>query len=217
MEFSNGEILQTGFYTGKRDPAQYLAIAEETEDFLQAIGPSATLADRLLAGWTNLTIFIDEWENPIFTSVGWGNAYAYQSPETGQVDALPWQISAVVSLSTNDSELPVRRRRNRSYLGPVALSAMGTTATMNTGVRDATATAVQVFAQTLEGIPVASSTPVEYGGLCTVSYAGTGLPGLPQQIAAATQLRVGRVFDTQRRRSNGLQEEYATLPLTPPV
>lgn len=216
MEFSNGEILQTGFYTGKRDEAQYLALAEEVEDFLQAIGPSAAPADRLLAGWTNLTIYLDLYEDPIFSPVGWGNVYAYQSPVTGQVDALPWQISAVASISTNDPELPIRRRRNRSYLGPIALNAMGTQAVMNPTPQSATATAIQVFAQSLEGIPVASTTPVEYGGLCTVSYEGTTLPTSTAQIAAATQLRVGRVFDTQRRRSNGLNEEYVVLPLTPP-
>jgi hypothetical protein len=57
---------------------------------------------------------------------------------------------------------------------------------------------------------------VEYKGLCNVSYKGTTVSFIPQ-ITNTTEVRVGRVIDTQRRRRNALSEDYDIFPLSVPT
>jgi hypothetical protein len=124
---------------------------------------------------------------------------------------LPPQLAIVLSLSTSDQELAVRRRRNRSYIGPITTGKLETDGTVGTALRTAIVDDVETLDTGLRNVPLETGVSTDYEGLCIVSYAG--IAGIAQ-IAAADQIRVGSIVDTQRSRRNGLNESYtaATLP-----
>ena len=214
-QYASGETAQFATYTGKRDPANHADIAQEWFDFIEdCYAGSGTQAANLLAPIQTLTIHVDEFENPVFSLDGWGSVWQQQFALPGNSnDPAPPQLSVVVSLETDDSELPVRRRRNRFYLGPVAQESMGPDGYLAGNIKTALPALVQVLHASLQGVPLASGVPAEYDGLVTASYRGTSVPLGPAQAAQAVRVRTGRVFDTQRRRRNALVEDYTVLPL----
>lgn len=210
------EIAVFSMYTGKRDEANYPALADEMEDFVESISGAA---GGVINGYTVASqLFIDEWQNPLFSSDNWGGLY-YRNVTAGVADSagtVPYQVALVVSRFTDDNELPVKRRRNRSYLGPLGDAYLEPTGLFSSSGQLALGTKLQTFHTALQGVPVSASTPVEYGGLCNASYSGTGALG-PAQITNTTEIRIGQVFDTQRRRRNALAEAYEIYPLTVPA
>jgi hypothetical protein len=211
-----GEIAVFSMYTGKRDSSNYPALADEMEDFLESISGTT---GGIINGYTIASqLFIDEYDNPLFADDNWGNVYS-RNVSAAVADGggtVPYQCAIVVSRLTNDDELPVKRRRNRSFLGPMADNFLGSDGLFTTQGQSALGTKVQTFHTSLQGIATASGVPVEYKGLCNVSYKGTTVSFIPQ-ITNTTEVRVGRVIDTQRRRRNALDEAYDIFPLTVPT
>lgn len=212
-----GEIAVFSMYTGKRDSSNYPALAQEMEDFVVAISGTT---GGIINGYTIASmLFIDEYQNPIFSSSGWGAVYS-RNVTAAVADGggtLPYQCAWVLTRDTDDPELPRQRRKNRSYLGPLADNFLGSDGLMSTQSQTALLTKTQTFHNSLQGVAVASGTPVEYSGLCNISYEGTGNVPVVPQITNTTQIRVGRVVDTQRRRRNALDEAYDLAPLNVPV
>lgn len=208
------EIAVFTMYTGKRDVAQYGALCTEMEDFLASI---AGITGGILTDYTlDTRLFLDLWQEPILNADGWGTAHQqYVSAASGTSSPmLPPQVAAVVTRDTFDGELPVPRRKNRSYIGPLTDNYLEVGGTMSVAGATALLTRLQTFHTSLQGVPVASGTPADYDGLCNVSYRGTGVPLGGAQIAKSDRARVGTVLDTQRRRRNALDEGYQTVPLS---
>jgi len=212
-----GEIAVFSMYTGKRDSSNYPALADEMEDYVQSISGTT---GGIINGYTVASmLFIDEFANPLISTDNWGAVYS-RNVAAAVADGggtLPYQCAWVLTRDTDDDELPRKRRKNRSYLGPLADNFLGSDGLMSTQAQTALLTKTQTFHTALQGVAVASSTPVAYGGLCNISYSGTGNVPVVPQITNTTQIRVGRVVDTQRRRRNALDEAYDLAPLTVPT
>lgn len=211
------EIAVFSMYTGKRDESNYPALVDEMEDWLIGISGST---GGIINGYTGASLlFVDEFANPLVSQSSWGTIYS-RNVTGGVADGggtLPFQCAWVITRDTDDNELPRNRRKNRTYIGPLADNFLGPDGRMSISGTNALLTKTQVFHNSLQGVPVASGTPSAYGGLCNVSYRGTTFVGSPPQITNSTQLRVGRVIDTQRRRRNALTEAYELVPLNVPT
>lgn len=210
---SQDDIVVWSYYTGKRDAAAYTQLFDVVEAHVHRLvnsGDVGLISDFLLG-----TMYLDEWQNPLFSTNGWGNiaqrALTTTSPATSLL--LPPQNAVVISRDTTDDELPVRRRRNRSYLGPIAPGNIGNNGKLVAGLTAELVTEYQTFDTSLGSAPVAASTPPEYDGLCNVSYKGTAVALSPAQIAKTDQIRVGDLVDTQRSRRNGINESYSVGPV----
>lgn len=206
---NQGELVVWSYYTGKRDPATYSLLAGVVVQHVVRLGGASAV--DMISDWVQGTVYLDLWREPILNADGWGNAYqqGITRPSPASNPQLPAQCAVVVTRETNDGELPVRRRRNRSYLGPILPDVIEDDGRLILTKRDALAAEYVQFDTDMATAPVAGSTPPEYVGLCNVSYKGTGTPALGgAQIAKTDQIRVGDVIDTQRSRRNGLVESY---------
>lgn len=210
------EIAVFSMYTGKRDSSNYEAITDEMEDFLTNIAGSA---GGIINGYTIASkLYVDEYENPIFSDDDWGNAY-HRNVDAAVADGagtVPFQCAIVATRTTDDAELPVKRRFNRSYLGPISDAFLGNDGLLTSGGQSALGTKMQTFHTSLQGVSVASGVNVAFSGLCNVSYRGTSILS-DAQITNTDTVRVGAVIDTQRRRRNALTEDYDLFPLTVPT
>lgn len=210
------ELAVFTMYTGKRDSADYPAIAQEMEDFLTNISGTA---GGVINGYTIASkLFVDEWQNPIFSSDHWGAAYSRNvtAAVADGGDTIPYQCSYVVSRLTTDTEVPTKRRFNRSYLGPISSQFVTSAGLMSSSGQTALGTKVQTFHTALQGVALEGGVPVQLKGLCNVTYKGVSLASGPQ-VTNTNTIRIGEVIDTQRRRRNALDEAYDLFPLTVPT
>lgn len=210
---SQDDIVVWSYYTGKRDEAAFPQLFDAVEAHVHRLVNSSDVG--LISDFLLGTMYLDVWQSPIFSTNGWGNIA--QRPLTTTAPAasllLPPQNAVVISRDTFDDELPVRRRRNRSYLGPIVPGAIQNNGKLQLGVPAELVTEFQTFDTSLGSAPVAASTPPEYDGLCNVTYRGTGVPLSGAQISKTDQIRVGDLVDTQRSRRNGINETYAVGPV----
>jgi hypothetical protein len=206
------DISVFSVYTGKRDPAEFPQLASAVQLWINQLqDPSDAGA---LAEFLEGRVYFDYWQDPLFSDNGWGSVgdEPLVNDPSATDNILPPQCALVITRDTNDTELPRKRRRNRSYIGPVVQGAIINSGAIPAARADLIAQATQAFDTALGSAPLAGGVPPEYDGLCNVSYEGTVLPTGPQ-IAVSNQVRVGDIVDTQRRRRNGLPEQYAILPL----
>jgi len=211
------EVAVFTMYTGKRADTQYAGLLDEMEDFLENISGTT---GGIINGYTIASkLYLDVWEDPIFSDDGWGNV-AFRNVAAAVANGggtIPFQCAIVASRETDDEELPVKRRRNRSYLGPMSDQFLTSSGLFSNSGQTALGTKLQTFHTSLQGVSVAGGTPVTYSGLCNVSYLGTPVLGSPAQITNTNRVRIGEVIDTQRRRRNALAEAYDLFTLTVPV
>lgn len=122
---------------------------------------------------------------------------------TGTGSILPTQIAEVVSLRTQQVG---RRGRGRFYCPPLPTSKVTNGMLSSTAPDD-----IAAFAQGLiDGCTVDDSVPTERH----VNLIVTGAPYT--QYGLVTEIRVGNVFDTQRRRRKQLTETYVNRPIPAP-
>lgn len=206
------EISVFSVYTGKRDSSEFTQLRDAVDLWLNRLQDPSDCG--LLSEFFEGRVYFDYWQDPLFSDNGW--AAAGDLPLTNDPAAndniLPPQIALAITRDTDDTELRRSRRRNRTYVGPVVQNAIQNDGSMLGTRANLIAVATQAFNTALGGAPLAAGVPVDYDGLCNVSYAGTSIGSGPQ-IAVSTQVRVGTLMDTQRRRRNGLLESYVALPL----
>lgn len=209
--FAGAEISVFTMYTGKRDAGQLDAVLDEMHKYVEAL----VVTEKAVASYSEFAAFIDEWQNPILSADHWG---ALRSSDflplgAGEDAPLPAQVACVVTRDTLDQDLPKRRRRNRSYFGPIVATKAGPTGAPTVALKTGLLTQMSNFSQALANIPLKGGVPTELAGLCNVSYAGS--PGLltPARIARTDIIRVGSVFDTQRSRRKQLAEIYTSQPI----
>lgn len=206
--FGGAEIWSTGFYMGAlagNAPDPTLAWAEQIRThwttFFTATGAGAfptshsTTAIKLskLSAATGKAIL----DKTVYANV--------QNPITGATGVFnPPQTALVATLlSTKARGLAAK---GRMYLPPAA-SGVGTNGRIATTVRDAIATNLKTFFDAING-------QGDVPSLLILASQGRTPPlvGGPEN-AVMTSLRVGDVYDTQRRRRNGLAESFANRTL----
>lgn len=118
--------------------------------------------------------------------------------------AFPPQISLVATLVTNKAR--GYGSKGRMYLPGIAagIGADGKLGTTFTGIVSG------LVANFLNDVNNDAAVP---GVVILNSAASTGIPGHAAESNPVTSVRVGTVYDTQRRRRNALTEQYSATPL----
>lgn len=121
-------------------------------------------------------------------------------PVTGGLagSQLPPQIAEVISLRTGD---PGRSRRGRMYFPPLGVAALFGDGTLHVSRRAELAQAMADFFTGVNGDAFVASTAFVASDVL-------------QALIAINEVRVGDIFDTQRRRRNALDESYSVASVT---
>lgn len=212
-----GEEAVFSFYTGKRPENDYDGLTAAGKLFFEGlIGPSTT--NILHENIEEFTVHVDEWQNPVLSADYWASAYSETTTRTPGATGgslLPPQVSIVVSLQTFDSRVPQKRSRNRFYLPWLNDNFLFTNGRISNANQNILATEVQQLQNFLEAIPLAPGIDSSLLGLSCVTYKGTpATVTAGAEIFRADEIRVGNVFDTQRRRRNQYDESYVAVPLS---
>lgn len=112
----------------------------------------------------------------------------------------PWQVAQVLTLVTTRHGA---RGKGRMYL-PQPAAAVGTDGRIDSSVRG------NMLAAAATAIGSINSALAVSGGVGPFHVAVASSMG---EVHPVTQLRMGRVLDTQRRRRDGLSEDYSTVTL----
>ncbi|HMU62789.1 MAG TPA: hypothetical protein PKA66_13465, partial [Gemmatimonadales bacterium] len=185
------------------DPADYLTVVGEAiktwfEATNTAISGAVTITDLILYA-------MDATGHVISLDVGPAKASATPKAALDGANAgglLPLQIAQVVSLRTNNSS---KRGRGRVYLpGMTATTITTTNGTVNATFRT---NMLGTFKTFLEAISIGAGgsppvvRPVVIGSPYTTYY-------------QVTEIRMGNLLDTQRRRRRQIEEVYTTASIT---
>jgi hypothetical protein len=195
------EICNFSVHTARRTESDYEALFGAANAYFVGEGP------QILAPCTLRKITLSDWATgPGFT--GWHQrAVKDYTTTTGSGAAAPHQLAVVLGWrNTDDFALPLGRRRNRLYLGPVQNAIVGTDTRMTTTIRDAALTRLRNFSSALQLIP-SDLLDDDFSRLVVTSPAGGAM-------FTCDQLTAGRRLDTQRRRNEHTPEEpsIVTVP-----
>ena len=131
---------------------------------------------------------------------------AYDTPISGQQGSAPYppQVALVAQLAAAS---PVGLgSKGRMYLPGIALG-IGNNGKLGSVQTALHANGLRTF---LDGCENAANSP---GYVINASKGRPGVPFTPPVNRRVTTIRVGSVYDTQRRRRNGLTEEYSSASM----
>lgn len=173
-------------------------VADAFSDFWNGV-PAATNAAKTLYDISTVAddAIVDELDGSMQHNVSQGIT-TITLAGTGAGEPLPPQVAVVGSLI---SDVPTRAGRGRAYFPPPTVDSMNS-GKMATASRDIFANA---WKNMLDNIGAAA------GGAYTVCIRHPNF--LPSAFTPVTRIKVGDVFDTQRRRRNKLKEAYDLLTL----
>lgn len=204
LDLPSGEMVNFGFVTALRDdPDDLDTITGLCDQFLDDLH-----ADTITGGITSARVFFDQWKNPLLNPNGWGffhwDTLAFTQP--GAPSAPP-QLAIAISLNNPSNTVPRRQQYNRFFLGPVRSGINDAAGELGATQRGHILDAVGDLVTGLEQVPEQAPNLV-YGGLFLANYKD-------EVLHEVQRVRVGSLFDTQRRRRNGLAEVYSDLPVGP--
>jgi hypothetical protein len=196
------ELCTFGVHTGKRDPISYDALCDVLATFLD------DMVD-ILCPVEGRTLTISEWSTVGFT--GWHQVFSRDDSANtyGSGDEMPHQLQCVGSvINDTESGIPVGRRRNRSYVGPVNAGTLDSSegrlgSTLVADALSAWGTLDDNLTATL-GWTGGTWT----AGLCVVSPTA----GL---IMQGDRVKVGAKYDIHRSRAQKTPESYSTVAIYP--
>lgn len=212
--FGGSEIWTTGFWTGN--------------DASDLAGDSVDqgVVDAVAAAWTTFfqhsdTVIHNAWKTEYVKAAYWhtealGGAtvtfgtptyHTYTTQPTGSAtgEAFPPQCSLVGSFKSGYRNGTAAN--GRMYLPGIKNGISTTTGQMTTTDANRICTKFKEFINSVNTVTV----PGDAGKLILVGRANFGaIAPHEAKNAYVTQVRVGTVYDTQRRRRNGLHETYAT-------
>lgn len=196
-----GEVFQFGLSTGRREEGG-------VDDLLEAmeVAWDEELSGRL-AQCTLREIVYAEWATSGFVGFHQVSSIMVSHASTGG-NPLPPQCAVVVSLlNTTDTDVSLKRRRGRTYLGLIPTSHIDASGKYAAAQHDALEPAWANVVQHLINLVSASEAPP---GPCIASAAG-------QQLITADKYGIGFGIDTQRRRRQKVDEaiEYQDHPTEP--
>lgn len=182
-----------------RSQAQLDAIADAVADVFQSTVWDVAAIANLISDQTHFTgVRIDDVRDPggvvrqatsILSTHNQGNYDGAQ---------LPPQCAEVVSLRSGN---PGASRRGRMYFPPLGVIAASPAGGLTATAQDALADAMQDYFNTFNS---------DVGIAGTAFIASDAL----QTLFAVTQIQVGSIYDTQRRRRNELTEGYESRTVT---
>lgn len=201
--FNGGEEWQTGFYMGQAEGA--------------AAVPTQQFADAVRDAWTTFFTYAGIVSNKYtFTQVKCarlgtdgkydGSDIAISNPATAQVgnyagQVMPPQIALVATLVAGSGK--GLAGKGRMYL-PGVSAGIDDTGHIASGTTQAIATQLAAF---FNSINASMDAP---GQAINASKGHKKLLGVGARNVPINGIRVGNVFDTQRRRRNALAETYST-------
>jgi hypothetical protein len=186
------ELMQWGVHTGIRDAADQVALLDAAEPAMReffTVSPACHLTRIAYSHWQT---------GPGFT--GWHQQAAETLTDTaGSGTSLPPQLAVVVGLrEIFDTSVPLGRRRNRFFIGPLASGETVTNGQISTARQGDYRDWTQALHEALQTVP-GVDTP-DFDGLCVTSpTAGLGW--------AASVSVVGRAVDTHRSRRQKVNEQ----------
>jgi len=133
-----------------------------------------------------------------------GQAEALFGPGVGgssAADPLPPDVAVVASLRTG---LPGRSKRGRLYLGGFVSPALAPGGRLELNLRNTIGQALATFGNDMKMAPTAGNDRLNW----------TVLSRTTTSTQKITLVRVGDIFDTQRRRDNKLSEAYSQNTIT---
>lgn len=188
------ELTTFGIHTYKRDEESYSDIFDWMEGFL------ADCATTVMCACTMVRFTISEYAtgDPF---VGWHQLAARDSSLAfGSGNPLPHQDAWVFGYrNTRDPDIAIGRRRNRTYLGPLKATILGTDSRMTTTLRANMATLLLAQHDELSGINPGIGRE-DVSGFAPVSVA-------EGKIMDVDQITTGRRFDVIRSRAEHVPEE----------
>jgi hypothetical protein len=197
------ELSQFSFHTGKRASA-------DLSDFVDLLESQWTRFAPQQAEVQLKRIVLSQWAEVSF--VGWHELYAREESAVQSVDVtgLPHQDAIVVSLlNETDVGVPLRSRRNRFYVGPLAQVVVTESedTRMTNGRQIGLLDNMTGLDADLRTIPATVPPSSDFDGLC-VSSPKTEL------LMDATRVTVGRRIDIHRSRGQQTPEnnEFGVLP-----
>jgi hypothetical protein len=187
------ELSQMGMHTGMRESTEWGDVLDYMESEVPRFDtwmPESTFTRLVLSQWTTAGF------------VGWHQIASRDvSIEVGTAAVgEPHQLSISVQVTnTVDLEVPVGRRRNRTFLGPLVQGLVDGDTRL--GATEAATLAVDWVALDgdLRGIPCADPPGDDFAGLCVVSPTG-------DLLLTGDEIVVGRRFDVHRSRAEHTAE-----------
>jgi hypothetical protein len=216
--FGGTEIWQTGFWTGNDasdlpgtqvPQATVDAVATAWQTFFTST--NGNIASIYKATDVKAAYFHSDFGDSNISEYGTPTVHTYTTPLSGAgiiSAAYPPQITACVSLTSGYHTGTAAR--GRMFLPGVNCTLDNSTGRMVSTYRNQVATAMQTFINAVNTATV----PGSAGKMILVGRAAdTALPPHESKNAYVTGLKVGDIFDTQRRRRNGIRESYYGLPV----
>lgn len=207
--FSDSEIWSTGFYLGREDAdavapttANAVTIAAAWQTLFTAA--ETKINSNYLTSAVKLALLNVDGKTDLENVVTYDYSTRPQGPNGGTT--YPAQIALVASLMSEKKRGIASH--GRMYLPGVAAPIDGT-GKMTGSFYPAIATKVGAFFQTLVTDATLPGYPVLASKGKAGLFAGAG------ETQGITGIKVGNVYDTQRRRRNALVESYSTVPITP--
>lgn len=190
------ESMSIGIHTGIRDTADQGAL-------LTAFSGIAALLDFLMPACTTEKVTYSEWRTADgFT--GWHqDASISYAASFGSTASAAHQLALVFGYrNTVDVALPLGRRRNRFYIGPIRTSKVAADGRLSSADRTTLFTNMQTLDNALSAV-----TPVTWAGFTVVS---------PSSLLSmtASQFSCGLRFDTMRSRNEKVPEDPAYVAIT---
>jgi hypothetical protein len=195
---TDNEQFQFGVSTGARGNASHADLLDAVATWWDDEGSSC------VAQTTCDEITYSEWSDEGFT--GWHQRASLLTAITSGTGAvLPPQCAVVVSLlNLGSSDVSIKRRRGRMYLGLVPISQLATDGRLTSGARTVYTDAFQLLDDAMES--VAGFDP-EFDGPGIASAAAG-------ELYVADRFGVGLAVDTQRRRRQKVTEGITYIQFT---
>lgn len=204
--FGGQEIWSTGFFMGAEgadaSPVTDTGVSDISnawQTFFSA--PSSEISSKYLYTMCKVQMLGVDGKAIPDTAKYFSPGSAIPGAAAGQ--ALPPQIALVATLANS---LPRGLATKGRMFLPGINSPVDSTGHIGTATTTAIATNLQTFFQSILND---ADTP----GRAVLASTGNSLQLRPGAIRNVTQVRVGNVYDTQRRRRNALMEAYQTKPV----
>jgi hypothetical protein len=193
------ELCGFGMHTGLRDVGDYVELTDVMVGFTESL-------EGIMSPCTGASVTLSGWSDVGFT--GWHQLFFRDqtAQSIGSGAEMPHQLAAVVGyVNASEPGVPVGRRRNRTYIGPLSEATLEADGRLSETSRDALMNAVTAFDTALRD----------------VNWVGGGQPGLlvvsPTAEAAyeANEVKVGLRYDVHRSRAQKTTEspDTATIPV----
>lgn len=207
--YGGAEIWQTGFWLGNPTQNCELPTAAKAQGIAEAFSQfftnsSSGVSNRYQFNTVRMSV------HALTGGIQRDDTVIYDLPVPAIGTAIgstnmPPQIATVATLTTN---LPRGRASKGRMFLPVNGFGVGTTGTITNSQQTAVATNLAAF---LGAVDVNWSGEDDVVNVSPVKL----LPPYAGRIEIVMGVRVGNVYDTQRRRRNDIGETYVNAPLTP--